>query len=107
MGSLLFINPFASMVLVLILIIFVICLLKSSWFKGIAGVVRETKNGPNRGYKFLDCTKFKGCKGTAVISMEDGLWQNGETQPAFTDSWENGLGPNDETQSAFTDRAFH
>lgn len=107
MGSFQFINPYFSMGLILLLIIFVIYLLKSFWFKGIAGVVRESENKPSCGYRFLSRTKFKGCRGATAISWEDGLWQNGETQPAFTDSWENGLGLNDETQSAFTDRAFH
>ena len=107
MGSLLIVSPFVSMLLVLLTIFFVICLLKSSWFRGIAGVVRDAKNNSNRGFKFLGCTKFPLCRGTAGISWEDGLWQNDETQPPFTDSWRNGLGPNDETQSAYADRAFH
>ena len=107
MGSLLIVSPFVSMLLVLLTIFFVICLLKSSWFRGIVGVVRDAKNNPKRGFKFLGCTKFPRCRGTAGISWEDGLWQNDETQPPFTDSWRNGLGPNDETQSAYADRAFH
>ena len=106
MGSLLIFNPFVSMLLVCVPILFVLYLLKSPWFKGITGV-REAKNSPNRGNQFLGFTKFPRCRGTAAISWEDGLGQNDETQPAFTDSWENGLWQNDEPQSAFTDRAFH
>ena len=70
-------------------------------------VVREVKSSPNRGDKFLGCTRFPQCKETTAISWENGLGRDYKTQPAFTDSWGNGLGQNDETQSAFTDRAFH
>jgi hypothetical protein len=107
MGSFQIIILFVSTLLVLIAIISGSCLLKLSWPKGIAGVVQEAKNGLNRGYKFLGCTKISGSKGTETISWEDGFCQNNENQPAFTDSWENVLWSNEENQSAFTDRDFH
>ena len=137
MASLEIISPFVSMLLVFIPLIFVMVLLKSSWFKGVVGeflvhisakinlnksekqnnncypkcespmVVREAKRGPNRSNKFLGFTRFPRYRGTAAISWEDRLGQSDEIQPAFTDSWENGWEQNDETQSAFTDRAFH
>lgn len=104
MGSLWVINPVVSMLLVCIAIIFVVYLLKSPWFKGIAGV-REAKNDPNRSEKFLGFTQFPRCEETTFSSWEDGLGRSEDSLPAFTDSWEKGLGQNDDTQSAFTDRA--
>ena len=69
-------------------------------------IVREMKNGFNRGEKFLGCTRFPECRGTAVITSNDMVGQEFETEPAFTDSWENRSWQNDDTQSRFTDRAF-
>lgn len=100
MASLLSISSFVSIFLIGVLILFVLYLLKSPWFTGIADV-QGRKSSPNQGGKFLDCTRFPRYRGTAATS-----WEDDEIQSAFKDSWENGLGQNDETQSAFTDRAF-
>ena len=107
MGSFQIIIFLVSMLLVLIAIISIGCLLKSSWPKGIAGVGQEGKNNSNRGYKFLGLTKISGTEGNEVFSWKDRLWQNKENQPAFTDSWKNGLDQNDDTHSTFKYRAFH
>jgi hypothetical protein len=105
MGSLLMINPVVSMLLVCIPIIFVVVLLKSSWFKARAGV-REAKDGLDRSEQCMGFTQLPRWEETADSSWKDGLGQNDDTPPAFTDSWEKGLGQNDDSPSAFTDRAF-
>lgn len=69
-------------------------------------VIREAENGPNHADKWLGCSRFPQCRGTATIPLVDAWEQDDEIEFAFTDSWEKGWLQNDETQSAFTDRAF-
>ena len=70
-------------------------------------VVREAKNGDNRGDKFLGCSRFPKCRGTATVSSNDDDWgQEFEVEPAFTDSWGDRSWQDDDIQPAFTYRAF-
>ena len=70
-------------------------------------VIRESKNGPKSGEKFLGCSRFPKCRGTAAISLNDDGWnQEFEHAPTFTDSWENRSWRFDDTNSTFKDRAI-
>lgn len=70
-------------------------------------VEREAKNGANRGQKFLGCSKFPKCRGTAPMPVEDELVKmENEADSGFTDSWGNRTWRDDE-QPTFADRAYH
>jgi ssDNA-binding Zn-finger/Zn-ribbon topoisomerase 1 len=76
---------------------------------GSAMLERESKNGSNRGQKFLDCSRYPKCRGTAPMSVENELEMVvddvDEFDSGFTDSWGNRTWRDDE-QPWLTDRAF-
>jgi ssDNA-binding Zn-finger/Zn-ribbon topoisomerase 1 len=70
---------------------------------------REAKNGANRGQKFLGCSRYPKCRGTAPMPVEDGMEvvvdEVDEFDSGFTDSWGNRTWRDDE-KPALTDRTF-
>ena len=70
-------------------------------------VEREAKNGANRGQKFLGCSRYPKCRGTAPIPVEnDGVEVGTEDEPVFSDSWGNKTWRDDEIQPAYADRVY-
>jgi ssDNA-binding Zn-finger/Zn-ribbon topoisomerase 1 len=70
-------------------------------------VIRESKKGAKSGEKFLGCSRFPKCRGTAAISSNENGWdQEFERAPTFTDSWEDRSWRFDDTNSTFKDRAI-
>lgn len=70
-------------------------------------VTRESRKGTNRNEKFIGCSRYPECRGSAFIAVESGsMIQKIEVEQEFTDSWGNRTWRDDEIQPAFTDRAF-
>lgn len=94
MGYLVINNPFLSIILIFLVILFVVRLLKA-------------KNRPQRSEQLGGCTTpLSRFKGTAAVSWGYDWGQDDNNQAAFTDSWEKELGQHVDNHSVFTDRAF-
>ncbi|BBO67824.1 DNA-binding protein [Desulfosarcina alkanivorans] len=70
-------------------------------------VVRTVNRGASCGEKFLGCSRFPECRGTAAMPAEDEVVEIGtEEETVFSDSWGNKTWRDDDIQPALMDRAF-
>ncbi len=70
-------------------------------------VTRKVRKGVNSNEKFIGCSRYPECRGTAFIAVEsECMIQKIMEEQEFTDSWGNRTWRDDEIQPAFTDRAF-